>query len=51
MKKQTTEFAIQADKGIVQQIGKSSILEPKVNYKGAGTKWFDDTKLLKTDKK
>ena len=45
------QFAVEKDKnGVVHRIGKSTILQPKVNYKGGKTKWFDDTKLLKTKK-
>lgn len=47
MNKQTTEFATVTEKGMVNQVGRSSILTPKTNYSGKGTKWFDDTKLLK----
>lgn len=28
-------------------IGRSQILQPKVSYTGNGTKWFDDSKLIK----
>ena len=47
MKKQTAEFATVTEKGIVNQVGRSSILTPKIHYSGKGTRWFDDTKLLK----
>lgn len=47
MQKQTMQFAVETQNGVVQRIGRSAILQPKTNYKGKGTKWFDDTKLLK----
>ena len=30
-------------------IGRSQIIQPKVNYKGNGIKWFDDSKLIRKD--
>lgn len=32
-------------------IGRSQILQPKVHYTGKGTKWFDDSKLIKKEVK
>ena len=46
--RQQTTFAIVRENGIVKQVGKSTVLLPKTNYKGSGTKWFDDSKLVKT---
>ena len=51
MNKQTMQFAVETQNGVVQRIGKSAILQPKTNYKGKGTKWFDDSKLLRTKHK
>ena len=51
MNKQTMQFAVETQNGVVQRIGKSAILQPKTNYKGKGTKWFDDSKLLKAKQK
>lgn len=28
-------------------IGRSQIMQPKTNYTGNGTKWFDDSKLIR----
>lgn len=50
-KKQMVEFATVVKDGVVQKIGKSAILQPKPNYSGKGTKWFDDSKLLKSNRK
>ena len=47
MKKQTMEFAVVTKKSAVQQIGKSTIIQPKIDFRGGEAKWFDDSKLLK----
>ena len=47
MQKQTIQFAVQSKNGVVQRVGKSTILQPKTNFKGGSVKWFDDNKLLK----
>lgn len=49
MQKQTIEFAIETKNGVVQQIGRSSILQPKTNFKGGSVKWYED-KLKKKNK-
>ena len=42
-KKQTLQFAVVKDsKGVVQQIGRSAILQPKPNFKGGSVKWYQD---------
>lgn len=46
MHKTTNTFVVTND-----IIGRSQILQPKVNYTGKGTKWFDDSKLVRKDKK
>lgn len=51
MKKQTVEFGVRVKNGVVQEIGTSIIYQPKTNYKGAGTKWFDDSVLIKKNRK
>lgn len=47
MKNQTITFALETKNGVVQKIGKSVILQPKVKFGGGSIKWFDDTKLIK----
>lgn len=47
MQKQTVQFAFESKNGVVQRIGRSVMYQPKTNYQGKGTKWFDDSKLLK----
>ena len=51
MQKQKIQFAVQSKNGVIQRIGKSAILQPQTNYKGKGTEWFDDSKLLKCNRK
>lgn len=50
MDKQMVGFAIKTKNGIVSQIGRSTILQPKPQFKGGSVKWFDDSKLLKANK-
>ena len=51
MQNQTVEFAVEKKNGVVQEVGKSAILQPKTDFKGKGVKWFDDNKLLKTNRR
>lgn len=47
MKKQSIQFATEIKKGVVTKIGRSTVFQPKTNFKGSSLKWFDDHKLLK----
>jgi hypothetical protein len=42
MQKQEIQFAVETKNGVVQRIGKSTIYQPKTNYKGQGIKWYKD---------
>lgn len=42
MRKQTVQFAVETKNGVVQRIGRSSILQPKTNFKGGSIKWYED---------
>lgn len=42
MHRQTVQFAVTHNKGNVTRIGKASILQPKTNFKGGSTKWYED---------
>lgn len=44
MQKQTIEFATVVKNGVVQKVGKSTILQPKPNFKGGTVKWYEDKK-------
>lgn len=49
MKKQTVQFVTTKKDGVVEHIGRSEILQPKIKYDGRKTKWFDDSKLIKKE--
>ncbi len=42
MQKQTVEFAVIRKNGVITRIGKTSILQPKPNFKGGSIKWYED---------
>ena len=44
MQTQTIQFATVTKNGVVQKIGKSTILQPKTNFKGGSIKWYEDKK-------
>ena len=48
MNTQTIQFATVTKNGEVQKVGKSTILQPKTNFKGDSIKWYEDKK--KADK-
>ena len=43
-------FVIENGNGNQVRLGKSSIMQPKVQFKGKGIKWFDDNQLIKEEK-
>lgn len=43
MQKQTVEFAITRRNGSITKVGRSSIVQPKTNYKGGSIKFYKDT--------
>ena len=42
MHKQTVEFAVTRNNGIVTRIGRTSINQPKTSFKGGTVKWYED---------
>lgn len=42
MHRQTVEFAVTCNKGNITRIGRSSIFQPKTNFKGGKVKWYKD---------
>lgn len=48
MQTQTIQFAVVTKNGVVQKVGKSTILQPKTNFKDGSIKWYEDKK--KADK-
>ena len=49
MQKQTANFAVQTNKGVVQTIGKSVIYQPKTEFKGGEIKWYEDKPKKKSN--
>lgn len=41
MQKQTVEFAVKRDNGIITRVGRTGILQPKTNFKGDSVKWLE----------
>ncbi len=41
MQVQTIEFAVTRNKGRITRVGRTSIPQPKTNFKGGGVKWYD----------
>ena len=49
-KKQALQFAVVKDsKGVVQQIGRGAILQPKPNFKGGTISWYQDRQKQKAN--
>ena len=42
MQKQTVEFATIRKNGIITRIGRTSINQPKTNFKGGSVKFYED---------
>ena len=40
--RQTVEFATVVKDGVVQEVGKSAILQPKTKFQGGSIKWYQD---------
>ena len=49
MHKQTIQFAVESKNGVIQRIGRSSIYQPKTNFKGGSIKWYEDKPKKKTN--
>ena len=49
--RQRLEFAVQSKDKVVQKVGRSSILQPKTNFKGSrdSIKWYPDRPKKKTN--
>lgn len=42
MQIQTIEFAVTRNKGRITRVGRTSITQPKTNFKGGTIKWYED---------
>ena len=49
MQRQIVQFAVQSKNGVVQRVGKSTILQPKTNFKGGSIKWYEDKPKQKSN--
>ena len=49
MQKQTIQFAVQSKNGVVQRVGKSTILQPKTYFKGGSIEWYEDKPKKKSN--
>ena len=50
MDKQEVVFAVLQKDGIIQRVGAAHVLVPVIEFKGVTVPWFDDNKLLKTNR-
>lgn len=50
MEKQRNDLAVLQKNGLIHLIGKSENRIPEPKFKGGTVPWFDDTKLLKTNR-
>ena len=51
METQTVTFTTVKKNGVITKIGRSTIMQPKPQFKGRDVKWFDDNKLMKANKR
>lgn len=50
MEKQHNDLAVLQDNGLIRLIGKSENRIPESKFAGGTIPWFDDTKLLKSNR-
>lgn len=50
MEKQEVKFAVTHVDGVIHRIGITQVLVPEIQFKGGTVPWFDDNKLLKTNR-
>lgn len=51
MNKQIMQFAVVTNNGVVQEIGRSGILQPQIKFGGGSIKWADESKYMKSERK
>ena len=51
MKIQENVFAVQTVNGELRRVGRSFIIQPRIQFKGGKTNWFDDSRLIKKGEK
>ena len=42
MQKQTIQFATVVKNGVIQRVGHSTVYQPKTNFQGGQTQWYED---------
>lgn len=42
MKAQTIEFVVRSRGGVVAEVGKSAVFQPKARYSGEPVKWYQE---------
>lgn len=42
MQTQTVKFAVTRNNGTITRVGRTSISQPKTNFKGGKIKWYED---------
>lgn len=50
-RRQTLETAVEFKNGQVSRLGKSGIYHPEIHYSRKKTKWFDDSQLVRKERK
>ena len=50
MEKQKVEFEVVQKDGVIQKVGTAHVLAPVIEFKDGTVPWFDDNKLLKTNR-
>lgn len=50
-RRQTLENAVEFKNGQVSRLGKSGIYHPEIHYSGKKMKWFDDSQLIRKERK
>lgn len=50
MEKRSSEFYVKTDSKVVQTIGKSYVMQPRICFKGGSIKWYKDTYKSEPDK-
>lgn len=50
-RRQILETAVEFKNGQVSRLGKAAIYHPESHYCGQKTKWFDDSQLIRKERK
>lgn len=50
-RRQILETAVEFKNGQVSRLGKSGIYHPEIHYSGKKMKWFDDSQLIRKERK